>query len=213
MKRPLIIIGAGGHSKVLLDILQDREEDILGLTEANDTRQNDRILDIPIIGQDQVIFQFDPEFLFLVNGIGKIDRGMHRQELFLYFKRYGYQFTQVIHHSAVVSSHVQLSEGIQVMAGAVIQAGSIIGENSIINTRAALDHDVYIGAHVHIAPGAIISGGVKVGDGTLIGAGATIIQGIKIGSNSIVAAGSVVVKDVADGVTVMGVPAKVVDKR
>ncbi len=212
MSRPLIIIAAGGHSKVLIDTLKSYSANIIGITDSISNKCNITVLNIPIIGEDDIISKFSAEDIYLINGIGKINGHSRRQEIFDCFKRYGYQFAQVIHKSAIVSSNVELSEGIQIMAGAVVQPGSIIGANSIINTGAILDHDTFIGSHVHIAPGVTISGGVKIGDGALIGAGATIIQGVKIGANSIVAAGSVVIREVAAGATVMGVPAKVVNQ-
>ena len=208
MNRPLIIIGAGGHSKVLIDTLQSQAMEILGITDIDVNKQNQELLGIPIIGEDKVVFQYHPESVLLVNGIGRVDGSNHRQGIFQYFERNGYQFAQVIHQSAIVSLNVTIAAGAQIMAGAVVQPGSIIGANSIINTGTVLDHDTFIGSHVHIAPGVTISGGVRIDDGTLIGAGTTIIQGIKVGANSLVAAGSVVIRDVPEGTTVMGVPAK-----
>jgi UDP-perosamine 4-acetyltransferase len=210
LNRSLIIIGAGGHTKVLIDTLQTYSANILGITDSISNKCNNTLLNIPIIGGDDIVFKFSAEDVYLINGIGKIDGHRRRQEIFDYFQGHGYHFAQVIHSSAIVSSKVELAEGVQIMAGAVVQPGCIIGANTIINTGAMLDHDTLIGSHVHIAPGVTISGGVKIDEGTLIGAGATIIQGMKIGANSIVAAGAVVVRDVADKATVMGVPAKVV---
>ena len=120
----------------------------------------------------------------------------------------GYDFSTVIHPSAVVTSDVILGEGSQGMSGEVIQPGSHIGCNTIINTRASVDHDCIIGDHVHISPGVTLSGGVDIGAGSHIGTGATLIQGISIGCGCLVAAGAVVVKDITDGEMVRGVPAR-----
>lgn len=211
MNRPLIIVGAGGHTKSLIDILQSQAVKILGITDTDVNKHNEKLLGFSIVGEDKVILQYHPESLFLVNGIGMV-QSRHREEIFRFFKRSGYNFAQVIHQSAVVSSNAELLEGVQIMAGAVIQPGCSIGANSIINTGALLDHDTVIGAHVHIAPGVTISGGVQINNGTMVGAGATIIQGIEIGANSIVAAGAVVTRDVPESTMVMGVPAKVVKR-
>jgi UDP-perosamine 4-acetyltransferase len=212
MKKPLIILGAGGHAKVLIETLQHQSANILGITDPDPQKIGDNILGIPIIGGDDLIFKHDQESIALVNGIGMVDDSQRRQQIFYTFKNQGYRFAGAIHGSAVISPAVKLSEGVQIMAGAVIQPGCKIGTNSIINSRASIDHDAIIGAHVHIASGATLSGGIKVNDGTLIGAGSTIIQGITIGVHCIVAAGAVVIRDVPDGATVMGVPAKVVEK-
>ena len=94
------------------------------------------------------------------------------------------------------------------MAGAVIQPGTRLGVNTIVNTRASIDHDCIIGDHVHIAPGAVLSGEVRVGNCSHIGCGATIVQGVKLGEATVIGAGAVVLKDVPDGTTVVGVPAR-----
>ena len=208
MEKPIIILGAGGHSSVLIDVLQTLSVDIIGITDPDFSQYSDGIMGIPLLGNDDLITEYPCEQIRLVNGLGKVDRSAKRQQVYELFRQRGYQFASVIHPSAIISAHAHLEEGVQIMAGAVIQASSSIGGNSIINTRACIDHDCLIARHVHIASGVTISGGVTIGEGTLVGAGATIIQGIKVGTNSIVAAGSVVINDVGDGVTVMGIPAR-----
>jgi sugar O-acyltransferase (sialic acid O-acetyltransferase NeuD family) len=203
---PVIIIGAGGHAKVLIDALLPAE--VLGLTDANPERAGQLLLGLPVIGSDDVVAQYPPTTIRLVNGLGSVRAGYHRKSLFERFKREGYQFASVIHPSVVIARDVVLSEGVQIMAAAVVQSGCHIGKNTIINTRAVVDHDCHIGSHVHIAPGAILSGGVDVGENAHIGTGATVIQGIRIGRNSLVAAGAVVIRDVPEDVTVAGVPAR-----
>lgn len=207
---PTIILGAGGHARVLIDALQLNGYNIMGLVDNDVDKIDGSILGIPVIGSDTVIYNYSPVEVQLVNGLGSISSTVMRERLYKTFKTFGYQFISIVHPSAIIARNVQLHEGIQVMAGAVIQTDSYIGENSIVNTKASVDHECRIGSHVHIAPGAILSGGVQVGDGVHIGTGATIIQGVKIGQGSLIAAGAVVVRDVPPGVTVMGVPGKVV---
>ena len=211
IKRPIIILGAGGHTKVLIDTLQTQLVNLLGITDPDPNKFGQNILGVPVIGDDDSISKYNNKSIFLVNGIGIIDNSNIRCQVFHCFNKRGYSFISVVHDSAIISPNTELSEGVQIMAGAVIQPSCIIGVNSIINSGARIDHDTVIGSHVHVAPGVTISGGVIIGDGALIGAGATIIQGIKIGTHTIVAAGAVVIKDVPDKVTVMGVPARVVE--
>lgn len=210
IQKPIIILGAGGHAKVLIDTLQRQSADILGITDPDPNKIGENILGVSVIGDDNVIGTYNNDSIELVNGIGIIANEKKRQQIFRNLKNLGYSFASVIHKSAVLASDVELSEGIQIMAGAVVQPSCKIGTNSIINSRASIDHDTIIGAHVHIAPGATVSGGVQIGSGTLVGAGATIIQGVRIGELATVAAGAVVTQDVPDGATVMGVPAEVV---
>lgn len=207
MKLPVIILGGGGHAKVLIDTLKIQSIEVIGITDPDPEVANTSVMDIPVMGDDEVIFKYAPEHILLVNGLGTTRATSFRRQLFLKFKNYGYHFANVIHPSALISSHVTLGEGVQIMPGVIIQAGSCIGDNTIVNTKVSVDHDCRIGPHVHLAPGVTISGGVQVGEGVHVGIGAIIIQGINIGEESLIAAGAVVIRDVAKGVTVKGIPA------
>ena len=206
-EKPVILLGAGGHAKVLLDILLEQNIEVLGIVEKDGADLPSDMYGIPVIGTDSDVQQYQPDKVGLVNGIGSIGPTALRQKVYEKFRRQGYCFPQVIHPGAVVSRRAELGEGVQIMAGAVVNIGTRVKENSIINTNASVDHDCLIGAHVHIAPGVTLSGGVTVGNGSHIGTGASVVQGIEIGANVIVGAGAVVVNTVAVGKTVCGVPA------
>jgi UDP-perosamine 4-acetyltransferase len=197
--RPLILIGDGGHGRVLLDIIILKGLEIIGIIDKEITSD---IRGIKVLGNDDIINEYSPKEVYLVNGIGSIGDMALRRNIYDTYTDKGYGFATIIHPTSIISSEVKLSEGVQVMAGAVIQCGCIIGENSIINTSASIDHDCVIGSNCHIAPGVIMSGGVKVGDGTHISTGAVIIQGINIGKGAFIAAGSVVTRDIGDGIRV-----------
>ena len=203
-----IILGAGGHAKVLIEALLQSGAVIAGITEHDPALVGTNILGVPVLGGDDVVNEYPPSEIRLVNGLGSVGLTVNRQQLFEKFKGMGYKFATVIHPSAAIASDVVLGEGAQIMAGVVIQPGSHIGINSIINTRASVDHDCSIGDHVHIAPGVTMSGGVSVGAYSHIGTGATVIQGLSIGSGCLVAAGAVVTKNITDGTKVRGVPAQ-----
>ena len=207
---PVIVLGAGGHGRVLIDTLRCIGARILGCTSNESVRPNGLPDDIEFLGDDGAVFGRSLGSVYLVNGLGSVAGTRPRNALYERFKAEGYRFAQTVHPSAVVASDVALGEGVQIMAGAVIQPGARIGDNSLINTGATVDHDCEIGAHAHIAPGATLSGGVRVGDGAHIGTGATVIQGITIGHGSLVAAGATVIEPVPDHVTVAGLPARVI---
>ncbi len=205
---PVIVVGAGGHAKVLIDALQRASIEVIAVTDREVSRHGDTLLGVPIRGDDEWIFRNAPDAVELVNGIGSIRPSARRAEVFRAFAGRGYTFVRVTHPTAIIGADAELGMSTQVMAGAVVQAGCRIGENVIINTGATLDHDCIIGDHVHVSPRATLCGGVVVGAETHIGAGATVIQGIRIGARCLVAAGAVVVTDVAADTTVMGVPAR-----
>lgn len=206
--KPVIILGAGGHAKVLLDILKLRSTSIIGLTDADPQKRGQKVLGYEIIGSDQTLADYPPSEVTLVNGLGSTGLPGRRKHLFEKYKELGYNFATVIHPTAFLGSEVHLDEGVQIMAGTIIQTSSQIGMNTIINTKASLDHDCQIGAHVHLAPGVTLSGGVKVGQGSHIGTGANLIQNLQIGPESLIGAGSLVLKDLPAQSKVAGVPAK-----
>lgn len=211
MNKPVLIIGAGGHAKVLLATLQLLQKPVLGLLETDVTKIGMTVLEVPIVGTDEEVLRYAPEGIELVNGMGSVQSTIKRQEIFDTFKEKGYFFFNVIHPSAILAADVTLGEGVQVMAGAVLQTGVKVGSNSIVNTRASLDHDCILEDHVHIAPGVTLSGNVHIGQNSHIGTGAVIIQNIRIGSNSLIAAGAVVVENVLDGAVIKGVPGRSVN--
>lgn len=205
-ERPLILLGAGGHARVLLSTLLMQGRQVLGFVSPENVGGD--LLGIPQLGGDEAVLTYDPSAVLLVNGVGSAARISRRLKTYEYFRTEGYSFESVIHPSAIIAAERELADGVQIMAGTVIQTGCVIEENCIVNTGARVDHDCLVRAHAHIAPGAILSGNVHVGLRSHIGAGAVIIQGVRIGDDSIVGAGAVVLGDVSASLTVAGVPAK-----
>jgi UDP-perosamine 4-acetyltransferase len=196
----LIIIGGGGHSRVLADILEEMGScDIIGFTDVTSRE----VPGVVYIGDDRGVEKYTTDKIQLVNGIGSVRRPQHRQEVYEKFKSLGYRFFSVIHPRADLSSRIRLGEGVQIMRGVVINPGTTIEEDVIINTSASVDHDCIIGAHSHIAPGVVLCGDVKIGRGCHVGTGVKIIQGITIGDNVLIGAGEVVKQDVLSGTTLV----------
>lgn len=210
LELPAIVIGRGGHAKVLLSTLLLCRRRILGFVDLDPTAPP--LLGIRCLGRDAAVLLHAPGDVRLVNGVGSADSTVLRQNVYDRFSREGYRFATVIHLSATVAPEVQMEDGVQIMAGAILQSGSSVGSNAVINTGAIIDHDCVVGAHAHVAPGAVLSGGVRVGPGAHIGTGARIIQGVSIGAAVVVGAGAVVIKDVPPGVTTVGVPAKIIER-
>lgn len=208
MNKPVIVIGAGGHAKVVVDALLAVQALLVGITDADRNKKGERLMGISVLGGDDVLADYPPETVDLVLGVGSVRVSNHRQTLFEKLKAAGYRFRTVVHPSAVVSSQVLLGEGCQVMAGAVIQADATLGANVLVNTRVAVDHDCRIGDHVHLGPGSVLCAGVDVGTGAHLGSGSTILQGVRIGRAVQVGAGALIIRHCADGTCHVGVPAR-----
>lgn len=206
---PVYVIGAGGHAKVVVDILLCMGCKPSGITDADPANAGSSILGVPVIGDDSVLEDMDPSSIRLVLGIGAIKANSPRSKICAGFAEKGYQFATIIHPTAIIGHEVVIDEGAQIMSGVVIHPGAHIGSGAIINFGARIDHDCVIGAFSHIAPGVTLSGNTRIGANAHVGTGASIIQGITIGDGALVAAGACVVRDVEPGARVAGVPAKV----
>lgn len=204
---PVIVIGAGGHGKVLINTLRMMNRHILFITDDSAEYHGKSIGGAEIRGSDELIMQCAPDSVELVNGVGSVTSPRARKEVFNRFKFCGYRFATVIHPTAIVASSSEIAQGAQIMSGAVVQSGVLIGANTILNTRCSVDHDCVIGAHTHLAPGVTLSGTVSIGQTCHLGTGATVIQNINIGLESIVAAGAVVIRNIPARTAVCGVPA------
>lgn len=202
MTRPIIVIGGGGHARVVIDTLRAAGYDILGVVDPRSDVATLLPKGIRLLGQDLRATQ--PDQIQLVLGVGSVDVGAKnpRPRIFAEAKAAGFAFVNLRHPSATVAADAALGEGSQLMAGSVLQPGVSLGVNCIVNTRASIDHDCRIGDHVHIAPGATLSGGVSVGDGSHIGTGAVVVQNIRIGAGAMIAAGAVITRDVLPGARV-----------
>lgn len=194
--KPVIILGGGGHARVLLGMLRRLNVEILGIVDPHRPVAGD-YLGAGILGDDSVIFDYACDQVELVNGVGSVpgDIGL-RVKLFGKFQQHGYRFKTLIDPRAFIADDAEMAEGVQVMAGVIIQSGAKIAYNCIVNSGAIVEHDCRIGSHVHIAPGAVLCGGVDIGDNVHIGTGATVIQNITIGAGGVIGAGSVVTRDV-----------------
>lgn len=203
----LLILGAGGHARVIVSVLRLLQVHPAGCV-APEAPDANWYSEIPWLGTDRELSKRDPATTRLVSGVGGTRSNERRQRIFEFGKSLGFRFHTVLHPRAIVAEGAVIEEGAVVMAGAIIQVGCTIGRNAIINTGAIVDHDCVIGAHAHIAPGVRLSGNVSVGRGTHIGTGASVIQGITIGESALLAAGCVAIDDVPDRAAVAGVPAR-----
>lgn len=208
MTRPVIVIGSGGHAKVVIEALRQSGIPVLGRTDADPGKANATLSGVPFLGNDDALQDHDPAQVMLANGVGSTGNAAARITVFERCRERGFRFVRVIHPTAIIAGDVEVGEGTQIMAGAIIQPGCHIGNNVVINTGARVDHDCDIGDHVHVAPGAVLCGEVTVGARSHVGAGAVVIQGMTVGDGCLIAAGAAVTRPVANGARVAGVPAR-----
>jgi len=203
----LLMVGAGGHARVLQELLAEAGIALSGYVAPDG---NGSLLEGELERfDDEQLLRGDvsPTEFLLVNGVGSAGATAARASVFARFKGAGFAFLQLEAQSAVVSASAVLSEGVQILHRALVHTDALVDENTIVNSGAIVEHHNRIGANCHIAVGAVLCGQVSVGRGTHVGANATVLQGLKIGENCIIGAGAVVTRDVPDNHVAVGVPA------
>lgn len=197
--KPVLLLGAGGHAKVILEILLSLGAKIEAVVSPKDLKLRE-LATVKHLRSDEGVLKYSSNEVVIVNAIGSLpNQDNLRYELYQRFSGLGYRFPCVVSSAATLSKDAKIGDGVQILHGAIVNPGSDIGDSTIINTGAIVEHDVFIDKNCHIAPGAIVCGDVSIGSGVHIGAGATIIQGVTIGDGVIVGAGSVVTRDLASG--------------
>ena len=208
--KPVIIIGAGGHAKVVADALLASGREVIGFTSGKtlEREQHDLLPGLGVLGTDDLLEHYSPERIDLVNGLGGVDCSGRRRLVQERLEAQGWYFSGARHPAAIVSPFAQIATGVHLMAGCIVQAGASVGKGSIVNTGAIVEHDCVLGDFVHVAPRALICGDVHVGSNSHIGAGAVLRQGLHLGPDTLVGAGAVVVKHFDGRGTLVGIPAR-----
>ena len=209
-KEKLLVFGAGGHAKVVIDILEQQGEyEIAGLLDDDPKHQGKQVFGYPVLGTRAEL----PALLSarLRHAIVTIGDNASRAAVAAHLDRHGWRFASAVHPRASIGRGVNIGPGSVVMAGCVINADAHVGAQVIVNTGATIDHDCHIEDAVHIAPGCHLCGRVSVGQSSLIGAGTTVTPNVRIGNRVNVGAGSTVIRNVADGAKIFGSPAQPVD--
>jgi sugar O-acyltransferase (sialic acid O-acetyltransferase NeuD family) len=200
----LLVLGAGGHGAVVAEAAVEyrRWSDIVFL---DDSPAAESVLGLPVLGSisDVDLHVSDETDVFVAIG-----DNANRLKLLDKLTIKGCSIVSIIHPTAIVSPSATIGAGSVICAGVIVNPRVEIGQGVILNTACTVDHDCVIGEGVHVSPGANLAGNVSVGSRSWIGIGAAIREGISIGADAIVGAGSAVVSDVADALTVGGVPAR-----
>ena len=203
----LVLVGAGGHGRVVLDAARTMTDvEVVGFLDKTGSGDVDGA---PILGTDDLLPTLRARGVtHAIVTVGSIRPARLRWDLYERIESAHLTPAVVAHRDAVVSSAATLGVGSVALAGVIVNPGARIGRNCILNTGAVIEHDCVVGDGVHVSPRAVLGGGVTVGIGAHVGIGATVLQGRRIGDGALVGAGAVVVEDVAAGVTVVGIPAR-----
>lgn len=202
--KKLLILGAGGQGKVVLDLALTCEEwDEISFLDGG--KIGEEVLGYPVIGDLLEYEVLREEYTHAIVAVGNNELRLKLIEALL---EIGYKVPIFIHPSAVVSQFSSIGLGTIVMPQAVINVSVQIGKGCIVNTGVIIEHDCQIGNGVHLSPSATLGGTVSVGDKSWICLGAKVINNIAIGSHVTVGAGAVVIEDIEDETLVIGIPAK-----
>ncbi|MBE0530759.1 MAG: acetyltransferase [Rhodospirillales bacterium] len=210
-----IILGAGGHARVVLDALlaQSRWSRFVFL-DRDPALRGRMISGAPVAGDDDDLVHAGRNgFTHFIVGIGGIGDNAPRLALFEKGLAAGLEPATALHPAARLAASSVIGDGTAVLAGVVVNPDATIGRNVVLNTGCIVEHDCRIGDHAQVSPGAIVLGGVSVGRLAYIGAGAVLIQGVRIGEGAVIGAGAVVLADVPDGARAVGVPAMCTPRR
>lgn len=201
MPKEIYLYGAGGHGKVVLEILQLRDQKVAGFFDDGKAIP-ETILEVPFLGA------FDTSLWNSENGI-LISVGNNRIRKNI-ATSLAVHFETAIHKNTYISKSASIGIGTVIMSGVSVNACSSIGTHAIINTNASIDHDCRIGDFAHVSPNACLSGCVRLGEGTHVGAGAVVIPEVTIGKWAVIGAGAVITKDVPDYAVVVGNPGRII---
>jgi sugar O-acyltransferase (sialic acid O-acetyltransferase NeuD family) len=206
--KSVLVLGAGGHGQIVADILlaMAREGcavEAVGFLDDDASLHGKTFLGIPVLGPRSALRSFHHDSLVVAIGDNRKRSLIVREVL-----ESGERLVSAIHPKAVIARDVSVGAGSMICAGVVVNTATFIGEAAILNTGSTVDHHNAVGPYSHIAPGAHLGGNVTIAEGAFIGIGAAILPRCRVGAWATVGGGAAVTRDVPDGQTVVGVPAR-----
>lgn len=202
--KKLLVIGAGGHAKVVIDVARAAGWNPVAALDPMGSGHH--CAEVPVVGDDDMAEQLFGEGLRLA--VVAIGANRLRARLGDRLQALGFQCPAIVHPSAIISPYACVGDGSVVMPGAIINSGAQVGSFAIINTGAIVEHDCRVGNGAHVAPRAVMGGNVDIGDLVLFGIGSVARPETMIEQGATVGAGSVVVSRIEAGQTVVGAPAR-----
>lgn len=210
----VVVIGASGHAKVVVDALEQAgEHEVVGFLDAN-RAAGSTWYGLPVLGSDADLERLCDEHHIDAGIVGVGDNAARGRIAARITSELGrFRFVNAVHPSARLARGAELGAGVLVVAGAIVGPDTTLGDHAVVYTGASIDHDSRLGRCASLAPRAVAGGGVTIGDHTAVSIGATVLHGRTIGAHTVVGAGSLVVDDLPDHVVAYGSPARVVRSR
>jgi sugar O-acyltransferase (sialic acid O-acetyltransferase NeuD family) len=206
---PVVVYGASGHGKVVVDILRANSIEVEGFVDDDPLKRSD-VYGLKILGNTKwLVERTVRQPVAVALGIGD---NFFRRRVAEHCIAAGAHLMTAIHPSATVAASATVSPGTVIMPHAVVNADAVIGQGAIINTAAIVEHDCRIGNFAHLSPKVAIGGNVQVGDFAWLGIGSTVIPNRKVGTGSIIGAGATVIHDIDDWMVAVGTPARILKK-
>ena len=202
MKSQAIVIGAGGHARVVGAALCALGVEIAGFFDDSFDGAEEAICGASLIGMLEDALRFETDSYDAYIAIGDNEK---RAEVVEQLRRAGYALPALVHPMSLLERNCRVGEASHVCIGAILGSQVCIGKGVIVNTGSSVDHESIISDFAHLAPGAILGGRVRIGEGAFIGIGARVAEKLSIGRGAVVGAGTVVLRDVADGARVVGI--------
>ena len=203
-----LIIGTGGHCRVVLSLLADtKEHDVIGFIELGIPKKNEIIMGIPVVGSDADLVSYSKHTnldVFLAIG-----DNMQRSDWLKKAHILNFSTPNLISPSASIHSSVQMGEANIVCGNVFIGPETVLTDNNLINTAVVIEHEVKVGSNCHLAPSSTVCGRCSINDSCFIGAGSTVINNIELAMHTKIGAGSTVIKNILEpNGTYVGLPAK-----
>lgn len=194
----LLVIGAGGHARACVDVIEEMRTFSIGGLIGSPAEVGTRVLDHPVIGTDADLPALVATYSHAFIAVGQIKTSAPRERIFRQLRELGYLLPTIVSPRAHVSRHASVGDGTIIMHAAIVNAGAVIGRNCIVNNQALIEHDVVVEDHCHVSTAAVVNGGVQIGTGTFVGSQSCVRQGIRVGERCVIGMGQQVLKDCAN---------------